>query len=139
MKNVIRKLLMVSATTFLVLPFAAVAHDDAIKDCESNLEALADIADVEEAIYMAQFATSKGKPPGKEPVDKTRLLAKAAVAEAYVNEYKYADASSKLDDIITKVTSMLEDEKKKKINPDDGDDIITTTMHAMYCVVDLGA
>ena len=61
--------MLATATAFLVLPFAAVAHDDAIKDCESNLEALADIADVE----------------------------------------------------------------------DDGDDIITTTMHAMYCVVDLGA
>lgn len=139
MKNVIRKLLMVSATAFLVMPVAAVAHDDATKDCESKSEALADIAAVEEAITWARFATKKGKPPGTEPVDRTRLLAKAGVAEAYVNEYKYADASSKLDDIITKVTSMLEDEKKKKIDPDDGDVIITRTMHAMYCVIDLGA
>ena len=64
------------------------------------------------------------------------MWSKAMAAESYVAEHKYADAIGKLDDIVTKVSDLL-DAPKEKIHAMDGEAILDLTMDAIYCVSDL--
>ena len=122
MKNLI---LGVTAACML-MPLMASADDTT---CVSRGEAEAHIALVVDAIGATGFYGKKGK-------DQSGLVSKALAAKSYVADHKYSDAISKLDDIVTKVTGLL-DAPKEKIDALGGELIVDTTIDAMYCVSDL--
>ena len=121
-----KNLILGVEAAFLLMPLMASADD---ATCVSRGEAEAHIADVSEAIAATSFYGKRGK-------DQSGLLSKAMAANAYVKDHKYSDAISKLDDIITKVTGLL-DAPKEKIDALGGELIVDTTIDAMYCVGDL--
>ena len=122
MKNLI---LGVTAACML-MPLMASADDTT---CVSRGEAEAHIAAVSDAIVGTGFYGKRGK-------DQSGLISKALAAKSYVTDHKYSDAISKLDDIVTKVTNLL-DAPKEKIDALGGELIVDTTIDAMYCVSDL--
>jgi len=116
----------------LLLPLYAAAHDG---ECVERDAAITHIETVESAISGARFVGNPRKDKGGD-FEKDNLLGKALAAKSYVMDHKYSDAISKLDDIITKVTSLL-DAPKEKVDAYDGEYIVDMTIEAMYCVGDL--
>ena len=121
-----KNLIVGVAAACLLMPVVARAHDDT---CVSRGEAEAHIANALDAIEATSFYGKRGK-------DQSGLVSKALAAKSYVADHKYSDAISKLDDIVTKVTSLL-DAPKEKIDALGGELIVDTTIDAMYCVSDL--
>lgn len=116
----------------LLLPLYAFAHDG---ECAGRDEAVEHIQTVESAIRSARFVGNPRKNKGGD-FEKSNLLGKALAAKSYVLDHKYSDAISKLDDIVTKVSSLL-DASKEKVDAYDGEHIVDATIDAMYCVGDL--
>ena len=121
-----KNLIVGVAAACLLMPVVASAHDGT---CVSRGEAEAHIANALDAIEATSFYGKRGK-------DQSGLVSKALAAKSYVADHKYSDAISKLDDIVTKVTSLL-DAPKEKIDALGGELIVDTTIDAMYCVSDL--
>lgn len=121
-----KNLIVGVAAACLLMPVVASAHD---ATCVSRGEAVAHIADTLDAIGTTGFYGKKGK-------DQSGLVSKALAAKSYVADHKYSDAISKLDDIVTKVTGLL-DAPKEKIDALGGEMIVDLTIDAMYCVGDL--
>jgi len=137
MKNVIRKSVLMLVPIYMLLPFSAGAHDPTADKCKYQ-DVLDDIARVEEEITNTNsFAKKRGKPGYSDTVDKANLLIKVASAYAYADKSKYEDSISKLDGIASKIASLLEDDKKVKIDYYDGLRIIEATAHATDCAFDL--
>jgi len=134
MKNVIRKVLMVVAASCVMLPFTASAQDDM---CSTNSDALDHVGYVIDAIAGTTFYDNANHPRKKKfPYTADLLVAKAMSAKAYINDHKYSDAVSKLENIVSTVTKLL-DASKEKIDAYGGKLILDKSMEAIYCVVDL--
>ena len=133
MKNLIRKAVMVLATSCVMLPFTAGADDGA---CDNNGDAGTHIAAVITAIGATEFYENPKHPKKKIPYTADLLEAKAMAAQAYVNEHKYSDAVSKLEGIVSNVSKLL-DAPKEKIDAYSGGELLDRSMEAIYCVVDL--
>jgi hypothetical protein len=133
MKNLIRKAVMVLATSCVMLPFTAGAHDGS---CDKNDDAGKHIAAVITAIGATTFYENPKHPKKKIPYTADLLEAKAMAAQAYVNDHKYSDAVSKLEDIVSNVSKLL-DASKEKIDAYSGGELLDRSMEAIYCVVDL--
>ena len=134
MKNVIRKVLMVVAMSCVMLPFTASAHDDV---CSTNGAALDHVGYVIVAIENTTFYDNTNHPRKKKfPYTADLLEAKAMSAKAYINDHKYSDAVSKLEDIVSNVSKLL-DATKEKIDAYSGAELLNRSMEAIYCVVDL--
>ena len=115
----------------LLVPALASAHDE---ECTNRDEANEHIGWVMDAVDSADYF-KRGK-LDLDSRDEKGMWIKAEAAKAYVAEHKYADAIGKLDDIVTKVTDLL-DAPKEKIDEMGGEAILATTIDAIYCVGDL--
>lgn len=115
----------------LLLPALASAHNE---ECTNRDQANEHIGMVKDAVDSADYF-KRGK-LDSDSKDEKGMWIKAKAAEAYVAEHKYADAIGKLDDIVTKVTDLL-DAPKEKIDAMHGEAILDLTMDAIYCVSDL--
>ena len=118
----------------LLLPLYAAAHDG---KCAGRDDAVEHITTVESAISNARFVgnPSPNKKKGGD-FERSNLLGKALAAKSYVLGHEYPDAMGKLDDIVTKVSSLL-DAAKEKVDAYDGQYIVDMTIEAMYCIGDL--
>ena len=114
-----------------VMPGLASAHEE---ECTTRDQANEHIAWVKDAVDSADYYR-RGK-LDYDSRDEKGMWTKAMAAEAYVAEHKYADAIGKLDDIVTKVTGLL-DAPKQKIDEIGGEAILAAALDTIYCVGDL--
>ena len=114
-----------------VMPGLAGAHED---KCMNRDQANEHIGWVKDAVDSADYYR-RGRLDTNSR-DEQGMWTKAMAAEAYIAEHKYADAIGKLDDIVTKVTGLL-DAPKQKIDEIGGEAILAQAMDAIYCVRDL--
>lgn len=126
-----KNLILGVAAACMLMPLMASAHDE---ECANRDQANEHIGLLKEAIDNASYY-ERGK-LDLNSRDEQGMWSKAMAAESYVAEHKYADAIGKLDDIVTKVSDLL-DAPKEKIHAMDGEAILDLTMDAIYCVSDL--
>jgi hypothetical protein len=88
---------------------------------------------VEDAILRATFTSGRKSTVN---VDQANLLSKKEAAWSKVLEGSYGDAVGKLDDIVTKVSDLL-NAPKEKIDTTGGENILVATDDAIRCVIDL--
>lgn len=131
-KTVVRGVAIVAA---LLMTGLAQANDE--KCVDPMVDGAKHLVDVEAAILGATFPLVKGpKWSSTINADQANLLSKQSAAWSYVADGKYSDAVSKLDDIVTKVSDLL-NAPKEKINQAGGESILVATDDAIRCVIDL--
>ena len=99
---------------------------DLMVDGGAHMQAL------EKAIMGATFTSGKRS----VSADQANLISKKEAAWSKLLESSYGDAVGKLDDIVTKVTDLL-NAPKQKIDETGGENILLATDDAIRCVIDL--
>lgn len=128
MKTVVRGSAIVAA---LLMAGLVQANDE--KCTDPMVDGGAHMQALEKAILGATFTA--GKKWTVSP-DQANLISKKEAAWSKVIDSSYGDAVGKLDDIVTKVTDLL-NAPKEKIDGAGGQNILLATDDAIRCVIDL--
>ena len=128
MKNVIRKAVMVIATSVLFTSYSA----NASEECELL------ISDLVEIIFTAPVSKTDGFTGKRGKYDKMGLEGKAKAANTKLEAWKVDDAMDKLDSILGKVDDLANAPKQKQKLTDNWATYIgDATMDAVDCIYEM--